>query len=100
MSKYQEITEARKLLELPERASMEEIKANYRNLINDWHPDRCGGDKKQCTEMTARIISAYRTLIDYCNSYRFSFSEETVREHLADQEWWFERFGDAPLWDK
>jgi hypothetical protein len=32
-NKYQQITEARNLLELPERASMEEIKSNYRNLI-------------------------------------------------------------------
>ena len=97
MNKYQQITEARKLLELPERATMEDIKRNYRNLINAWHPDRCPEGKETCTEMTAKIISAYRTIIDYCNSYQFSFSEEEVRYHLSDEEWWFERFGDAPL---
>jgi DnaJ-class molecular chaperone len=100
MSKYEQITAARRLLELPERASMEDIKANYRNLVNAWHPDRCDESKEKCTEMTAKIISAYRTLIDYCNSYRFSFSEDEIRHHLSDQEWWFERFGDTPLWEK
>ena len=97
MNKYQQITEARKLLELPERATMEDIKRNYRNLINAWHPDRCPQGKEKCTEMTAKIISAYRTIIDYCSSYQFSFSEEEVRHHLSDEEWWFERFGDTPL---
>jgi len=39
MNKYQEITEARALLELPERATIEEIKSNYRRLMRKWHPD-------------------------------------------------------------
>jgi len=38
MRKYQKIYEARKLLELPERATMDEIKTGYRNLIKKWHP--------------------------------------------------------------
>jgi DnaJ-class molecular chaperone len=100
MNKYQEITEARKLLELPERATMEEIKVKYRNLTMKWHPDRCKETKEKCTEMTAKIVAAYRIIIEYCNHYKFSFSKEEVRNHLSEEEWWFERFGKDPLWGK
>jgi len=100
MNKYDEITRARALLELPERATMDEIKTNYREFINKWHPDKCREGKEKCTEMTARIVSAYRTIIDYCNNYRFSFSKEEIKNHLSDHEWWFERFGSASLWEK
>ena len=98
MNKYQEITEARKLLELPERATMEEIKANYRKLIRKWHPDRCKKTKKKCTEMTAKIVAAYRIIIAYCNHYKFSFSKEELKNHLSEEEWWLERFGNDPVW--
>jgi curved DNA-binding protein CbpA len=39
--KYQEITAARKLLELPETATMTAIKSKYRKLVAKWHPDKC-----------------------------------------------------------
>ena len=45
MNKYQEITEARKLLELSEHATMDEIKAQYRELLSRWHPDKCSQNK-------------------------------------------------------
>ena len=54
MNKYQDITEARKLLELPQRATMKEIKSNYRMLLAKWHPDRCSENKEQCNEMTKK----------------------------------------------
>jgi DnaJ-class molecular chaperone len=98
MNKYQQITEARNLLELPERASLEEIKANFRNLIRQWHPDISEETKEKCTEMTAKIIAAYAMVIDYCNHYRFSFSQEEVRLHFSAEEWWFERFGNDSIW--
>jgi DnaJ-domain-containing protein 1 len=59
MSKYQEITEARKLLRLPETAIMEEIKSNYRALLSEWHPDKCGENQERRNEMTRKMISAY-----------------------------------------
>jgi len=97
-NKYQQITEARNLLELPERASMEEIKSNYRNLIRQWHPDTSKETGEKCTEVTAGIIAAYNTIIDYCNQYRFSFSQEEIRLHFSEEEWWSERFGNDPVW--
>jgi preprotein translocase subunit Sec63 len=98
MSMFQEINAARKLLELPENATMEEIKANYRALVQKWHPDRCEGDKERCKEMTARIIAAYRLINDYCRNYKFSFSKEEVGRYVSVEEWWFDRFGGSPLW--
>jgi curved DNA-binding protein CbpA len=46
--KSKDIIEAKNLLKLPERASMEEIKSNYRELIGQWHPDKCNeSDEKK-----------------------------------------------------
>ena len=98
MNKYQEITEARKLLELPERATMEEIKSNYKRLLSKWHPDKCRENNEQCNEVTKKIIAAYNIIITYCNQYKFSFTKEEVKNYLSEEEWWFERFGNDPLW--
>jgi DnaJ-class molecular chaperone len=100
MKKYEEITRARWLLELPERATMEEIQSQYRKLLRKWHPDRARRPQEECTDMTIRIVEAYRMIIDYCSNYKFSFSENEVREHLSDEEWWFDRFATDPLWQK
>lgn len=94
----QEINAARETLQLSETATMAEIKASYRRLLAEWHPDKGGEDREKCAEMTRRVISAYDTLLDYCQHYRYSFSRETVKRHQSPEEWWFERFGNDPLW--
>ena len=38
---FKQIDEARKLLELGEEATMDEIKGAYRRLAFKYHPDRC-----------------------------------------------------------
>ena len=86
MNKYQEITIARKLLELSETASMAEIKANYRRLLTEWHPDTCVDKKEKCTKQTREIIAAYKIILDYCTYYQYSFSEETVKRHLSPEQ--------------
>jgi hypothetical protein len=98
MGLFEDINAARMLLELPDRASMEEIKSQFRALIQKWHPDRCEADINKCKEMTARIIDAYRLINNYCNNYKFSFSKEEVSNYLSAEEWWLERFGHDPLW--
>ncbi|MCK9263496.1 MAG: J domain-containing protein [Deltaproteobacteria bacterium] len=98
MGRYEEITGARELLELPESATMGEIRANYRRLILKWHPDRCRENPELCREMTEGLIAAYETLVSYCRDYRFSFAEQEVAKYLSGKDWWLRRFGDDPLW--
>ncbi|MBS3733226.1 MAG: J domain-containing protein [Desulfobacterales bacterium] len=98
MNKYEKITEARHILELPEEATMDEIKASYRRLLARWHPDKCPEDPEKANEMTRRITAAYQTLLDYCANYRFCFSKEAVKKQRSSREWWMERFGNDPLW--
>jgi preprotein translocase subunit Sec63 len=100
MSTFQRITEARKLLGLTEQATMTEIKSSYRKLIRKYHPDKSGEATPDQPEMAVKIIAAYRTIMAYCNQYRFSFEKEEVQKYLPDDEWWFERFGNDPLWGK
>lgn len=97
-NKYQEITEARKTLDLPEKATLETIKSNYRRLLSKWHPDKCRENPEFCKEMTQKIVSAYKIIIDYCNNYEYSFSEDTVKRHRSPEQWWLETFGNDPLW--
>ncbi|WP_240744280.1 J domain-containing protein [Desulfopila sp. IMCC35006] len=100
MTKYDEITEARKILDLPERASLHDIRENYIILLNKWHPDKCAEDSENCAEMTRRIITAYKSIIEYCNQHKFSFTEEEIKKTCSVEEWWFERFGNTPWWGK
>ena len=98
MNKFEKISEARKILELSEEATLMSIKSSYRRMLSKWHPDTCQENKDECAEMTRKIISAYKMISDYCAHYQYSFSEDTVRKHRRPEEWWFERFGVDPLW--
>jgi len=98
MSKYEEITEARNLLGIPERASMAEIKARYRCAVSKWHPDKCPESEQECREMTQKLNAAYKVIMDYCAGYEYSFEKEEVKRYISKEEWWIERFGDGPLW--
>lgn len=100
MATYKEITEARNILELPETATRETIRAHYRRLLARWHPDKGRADQGTCHDMTVRIVEAYRILVDYCKNYQYSFAEETVRQHMSPEEWWADRFGQDPLWGR
>ncbi|MBW1720975.1 MAG: J domain-containing protein [Deltaproteobacteria bacterium] len=94
MKLFEKITAARDILELPERATRKQIKANYRRLLREWHPDRgTRADKEIRERRTRQIIEAYRIIRTYCDNYRYSFTEEEVRNYLSGEEWWMERFG-------
>jgi hypothetical protein len=87
-----EIDQARRLLGLGERASMAEIKIAYRHMCKQWHPD-VATDKTTSTRKMKDINAAYRLLLEYCESYRFSFSPEEI-ESFDPEKWWSRRFGD------
>lgn len=94
MNTFDKINEARLLLELPERASMNQIKANFRRLMLKWHPDKNDENYQKNTEMTRRIVDAYKTILAYCSQYNYSFSRDEVNNYLTELEWWHERFGE------
>jgi len=48
------------ILGLHESATQSEIKKAYRDLILQWHPDRC--QRPDAEEMTKKIIAAYTIL--------------------------------------
>jgi len=99
MSTYRKITNARTLLELTEKASMEEIKSNYRRLMRKWHPDHCAGDTEQCRKMAQKLSNAYAIIVDYCNYYQYSFAKDEVKNYLSPNEWWHEHFGNGFSWN-
>jgi len=98
MHSFEEIHEARTLLGLPERATKSEIKARYKKLMAKWHPDTCGEEIEKCEEMSRKIIAAYKTIVAYCEEYRFSFSKEEVMEHASEEDFWLEHFGKDSSW--
>ena len=97
MNTYQKISEARKVLGIPEQATLSEIKAKYRKLIKKWHPDINRENKDQCDEMTKKIVNSYAIILGYCKQYKISFSQEEVKKYLSEEEWWHDRFGDDPI---
>ena len=88
-----EIDQARRLLGLGELASIAEIKTAYRHLCKQWHPDALEDDAIGSGKIKD-INAAYRLLLDYCETYRFSFSPEEV-ESFDPERWWSRRFGDS-----
>ncbi len=76
------INNARKMLNLPGKASKKEIKKAYRTMASKYHPDRTGNDSQKFNE----IHNAYRTLEVFCNNYRYSFDEKTISETVLIDE--------------
>jgi DnaJ-class molecular chaperone len=98
MNKFEQIDKSRKLLGLQESATRDEIKKNYKALLHRWHPDKCKEDQDKCKEMTDNIIKAYHIIMDYCENYKYSFSKENVKNYYNSRDWWFDQFGNDPLW--
>ncbi len=95
---YKELLAAKELLDIPDKASLKEIKTLYYQQIRKWHPDRCPEDERTCREMSGKINAAYEIISEYCSNYLYSFSDEVIREYMSDEDWWFERFGSDPVW--
>ena len=71
MSAYQEYL---KVLDLTENASLEDIKKSYRELLQIWHPDKCGTNEnlqKRANKKTREINKAYSYLTEnYTNDFK------------------------------
>ncbi|MFH1407162.1 MAG: DnaJ domain-containing protein [Candidatus Omnitrophota bacterium] len=89
MTDFEQINEARKILDLKETATLEEIKSAYKKLALKYHPDRCKEDKKkECEEMFKKITHANDILMAYCAGYRYSFKEKDVKKNTMDKEFY------------
>jgi DnaJ-class molecular chaperone len=87
MANFNEIEEARKLLGLGEEATLKEIKRAYRTLAHRHHPDKHGNVGGESAETMKRLNWAYKLLIDYCDNYKYGFTEEDVAKIYPDEEY-------------
>ena len=81
-AKTNEIDKCYQTLGLNSRASEEEIKQAYRDLVNVWHPDRFPHNqrlRKKATEKLREINAAYENLRS-CIAGSFSISQQQHRE--------------------
>ena len=87
MANFEEIEEARKLLGLAEAATLKEIKTAYKTLAHRYHPDKHNGIASQEAQATMRRLNrAYKLLMDYCDNFKYRFTEEDVaRTYFYDE---------------
>ena len=86
MLTFGEIDQARKILGLEDEVTLAEIKEAYRKLAMKYHPDRCKGKRKlMCEEMFKKINNAYKALMSYCISCRFSLKKEEIEKTDIDK---------------
>jgi DnaJ-class molecular chaperone len=73
------IIEARKLLEITEQTSLNELKLVYRSLMKQWHPDKFleeDGSRVEAETKSKSIIEAYHFLVSVSPETHASYSEE------------------------
>ncbi|MDT8441616.1 MAG: J domain-containing protein [Desulfuromonadales bacterium] len=94
MMTYRDLQESLQLFGLGERATLRQIKARHRELVKAHHPDR----QPQADDDRIRQINrAYALLRDYCENYRFCFSEEEFLEQQPAERL-RRQFGWDPVW--
>ncbi|MCK5708736.1 MAG: J domain-containing protein [Candidatus Aureabacteria bacterium] len=100
---FDKIDQSRRLLELNEEVSIEEIKTAYRGLVQKYHPDKCSEEKKKfCEKKFREITQAKDELIKYCMQYKISFKENDVNERNLDldiMQGYQKRFYDSWMFD-
>ena len=83
---YADLLEAQSALGLGERATIKDIKTRHRELVKRHHPDTGNaGDP----EIIRKVNAAYRVLLDYVSTYRFSFAEEEFYEQNPEERLWW-----------
>ncbi len=90
---FEELQQALRVVDLPERAGLREIKERHRLLAKRHHPDGGSGDETKIRQINA----AYRVLLDYCGNYRFSFSQEEFLEQRPEERL-RRQFAQDPVW--
>lgn len=75
------VDKARKTMQLPEKASWEQIKASYRKLILTHHPDR-NPDSPRAEECCKDVVAAYEIVSAYCQSFQ-NFGERRKQSEYS-----------------
>jgi DnaJ-class molecular chaperone len=91
---FEQLNRARRTLELPDRASIKQIKDKYRELSKIWHPDHCMDAPEKCRQMQQRLNEAYAVLMNYCSSFQYSFRKEDVEAYSSGEDFWWKHFGE------
>ena len=68
-----EIHRCFEILELPQNASIQDVRQTYKDLVNIWHPDRVGDNsrlKKKAEEKLKDINIAYEELVSFLSSQK------------------------------
>ena len=91
---FERLDRARRTLELPDRASITQIKDKYRELSRVWHPDHCREAPEKCHQMQQRLNEAYSLLMDYCSGFQYSFRKEDVESYPTGEDFWWKHFGE------
>jgi hypothetical protein len=84
---FESVDSARKVLELGEEATLEEIEAAHRNLAFKYHPDR--NPDPFAKEQFKRIEKAYDLLSNYCKQFPSlccSFRKPDVEKIITIEE--------------
>jgi preprotein translocase subunit Sec63 len=90
---------AKEILGLGEYATLREIKKAYRAKAKRHHPDRNAIIETDDSVAMYEITAAYQMLVSYCNEYSFPLTPGANKD-IDAEEWWFDRFGQDPLWGK
>ncbi|MCD6432674.1 MAG: J domain-containing protein [Sulfurimonas sp.] len=94
MHSFEQIMKSKSLLGLRETSTLKEIKLSYKNLMKKWHPDKHPQNEEKATKMSMAINEAYEIILDYCNSYEYSFDEDKIKKtSYSPEEWWNDKFG-------
>lgn len=77
---FELVDRARKSMQLPEEASLFDIKQTYRRLALLHHPDKQGFE-----EDMKSLAQAYGILENYCRNYVYSFKENNIRKIVINK---------------
>jgi len=69
MGKYEDITQARKILGIDESETLINIKNKFKQLIKKYHPDVYKIEKEICKKKSEEIINSYKIIMNYCDNY-------------------------------